>query len=460
MRRLSTERCRRSPKRRSDDEGEGDDGSGGGGGLNGVARKKLMSEKPSQQSSCKEASSKSGNGSNERGKSSRLHSETLPDKLLDIYVKLDEEEPLNSATALIQTSYCETRVSGNSCGNISQLPDISSNPVSLSNSGAANQTTGVLEGYSCNANQFSEEVTENASNSKPYYMVGEEFVDKVVTRSEYVLNSENIVDSSKDIASNSSIEKKSDECITSEDNVKSENMFVDFKKPVIFSKNCSLHSQNSTCCFENMQTISQNVKFDRKSVHDNSGENLEEIDSSIGVNNEHEKHWGDLDASEDINASSVKCECLKVDRNEQNVKDFDTFLDLTNENEKFSGVLDKNLKDLSGKCEDFQSDVHQNSDAVMTLNDDNYHHIMEIFKERSLTNETLENISDKENMEFTLDNDGKNFSNVDNARCMRGSDIEDIEMLVKSKPVDPVTVRTIYNHPKVSRVTSSCCKIV
>jgi hypothetical protein len=386
MRRLSTERCRRSPKRRSDDEGDGDDGDGGTKGPHGVARKKMMSEKPQQSGCSKEA--ESGNSSNEQGKTAQLglHSELLKDKLLNVYIKLNEDQNTNSGdnTVMETASCCQT--------------DLSENLFNVSNNG---------ESLAC-----SEKLSE-----KPRFIIGGQYVDNMETRVENIANSENVVDCSEDAEGHSDNVAKPHQCIISdlesEDNVKSEMMLVDSKNFSMLSKDCMSNSENKTSDFENIETTcEEKVRFPEDILNENS----EEVDTARSVNVGNEKYV-------------VDC-----------------------------GDLSKKKEDM-GLNETSPESRSARNDNVMTRNevDDG---IMEIFKERSLTNETLENISDKENVDVTAKG-SKSCPNGDTTR-MRGSDIEEIEMYMKNKglELDSVAVRTIFNNPKISRVTSNCCQII
>ena len=91
MRRLSTERCRRSPKRRSDDEGDGDDGEGGSRSPSGVARKKMMSD-TSRSRGAEGANAETGKKSDVGGKCANagLLCAVLQDKLVEVNLKLGE----------------------------------------------------------------------------------------------------------------------------------------------------------------------------------------------------------------------------------------------------------------------------------------------------------------------------------------------------------------------------------
>jgi hypothetical protein len=409
MRRLSTERCRRSPKRRSDDEGDGDDGDGGTRGPHGVARKKMMSEKPQQSGCNKETSSESGSSSNEQGKTAQLglHSELLKDKLLNVYIKLNEDQNTSSAenenTVMETASCCQTDLSDN-------LLDLSHN----------------REPLLCSEN------LSNHQNLEPHLPIGGEHLGNMETSVESVASSENIIECSKDIEGNSKNVAKPDECINSdtksEDNVKSENMLVDSENLSMLSKDCTSNFKSRTNDFENIATTSQKkVTFLGKDLGDNSNENSEEVYTARKKNVWNEKYMvGDV--SKDKGDTVLKCEASQSETNPV--------------------------------CQGAKKE--ENSENVMTRNDDVDDHIMEIFKERSLTIETLESISDKENVDITAE-ETKSYANGDTTR-LRGSDIEEIEMYMKTKgtglELDAVAVRTIFNNPKVSRVTSNCCQII
>jgi hypothetical protein len=359
MRRLSTERCRRSPKRRSDDEGDGDDGDGESKAPHGVARKKMMSEKQQNSGSNKDNSSaESGNSSNEQGKSAQLglHSELHTDKLFNVYIKLDEDQSTNSADSTVNRP-------------ANYYKDLSNTEQPLA----------------CFEN----------STEKPRFIIGEQYVDKMDTNVEILANSENVI--------------KSHQCSHSdtksgEDNVKSENGLVDFKNFSMMSKGSMVNSEHETNNLENVPKAHKEVKV-----------------------------------SEDI--SNDESEMLDMTRNVGNDQCIDGDLSKKKEN------VDMNCEESEINCEN--PDEIKKDEVVVDG-------ILEIFKERSLTNETLGNISDKENVDVTTKD---YYANDDTAR-MRGSDIDEIEMYMKSKELESVTVRTIFNNPKVSRVTSNCCKIV
>ena len=139
------------------------------------------------------------------------------------------------------------------------------------------------------------------------------------------------------------------------------------------------------------------------------------------------------------------------------------------QNEKSIVDVDKvenETVDISLKCETIRSELNVVNEGGRKCNNDvlarndECNGMIEIIKERSLTNESLEGISDKENVDIS---EKENYINGDSKR-LRGSDIEEIEMYMKNREttleMQSGAVRTIYNNPKISRVTSNCCHIV
>ncbi|XP_028409962.1 SNF-related serine/threonine-protein kinase-like [Dendronephthya gigantea] len=367
MRRLSTERCRRSPKRRSDDEGDGDDGDGGTKGPHGIARKRMMAAKPEQAGGNKDTSSESGNTSSEQGKTAqlKLQSELLKDKLLNVYIKLNEEQNTNSVvdgTVAIETPM-----------------------VCLDNK----ETETLFDKQQC----------------KPHFIIDGAYGENLKASIENTSNGEKVIVCSQDNSQN-------DRILKSEDEINPENMLVDSDIPIP-SKECSQNTDDSTNDLENTAITSQE-QFQI------SNENFEEVGSARTINDQ------SVDSG---NASKEKQE-----------------MSLICESKKISGI--KN------------TDVSSTDDAVVSDG------IIEIIKHRTLTNETLENFSDKENIDIS----GKETMNCPNGEprrvTLRGSDIEDIEMFMKNKDtghgleLDPDVVRNIFNNSKVSRVTSNCCQII
>lgn len=369
MRRLSTEKCRRSPKRRSDDEGDGDDGDGGTKGPHGIARKRMMAAKPEQTGANKDTSSKSGKSSNEQGKTAQLElqSKLLKDKLLNVYIKLNEEQ--NADNVLDGNMVIET-------------------PMVCSD----------------NALRYPETLLDQ-QQSNPHFIIDGECGGKLKPSVENTSNGENVADYSQDNFQNDGISK-------SEDEVKPEIMLVDSDDIPISSKECIPNTDNSTKNLENTATTSQ-----EQFLKEISNENFEEVGSARTMN---EQSIDDGSASGENREMSLICESKNVSGTEKVASSTD------------DGVV---------------------SDGII-----------EIIKHRTLTNETFENFSDKENIDIS----GKETMNYPNCETrkvtLRGSDIEDIEMLMKNKDtgleLDRDVVRTIFNNPKVSRVTSNCCQII
>ena len=383
MRRLSTERCRRSPKRRSDDEGDGDDGDGATKGPHGVVRKKMMSEKAQQSGSNKDTSSaESGNSSNEQGKSAPLgqHSELLKDKLFNVHMKLNEDQNMNSMnnTMVRPANNCETHFSENvlDLSNIEQPPACSDK--------TAEKPRFVIGGDYVDSMETSVEVVDNSENA----IECSEGTER---------NSENVIEFSEGVESNSENVLKPHDCThsESEDKAKSVVVLVDSNNFSMLSKDSAPNPENKTNDFEKLATTQKKVKF----LENVSNDNSEILDTTANV--ERDK-------------CAVSNDDLMTEESEVNYEN--------------SNVVKRDEVAVDG--------------------------IMEIFKERSLTNETLGSNSDKENEDVTAK--GKTSCVNGDATRMRGSDIEEIEMYMKNKD----SVRTIFNNPKVSRVTSNCCQIV
>ena len=399
MRRLSTERCRRSPKRRSDDEGDGDDGDGTSQGPHGVVRKKMMSEKPQQSGSNKETSSESGNNSNEQGKTAQhgFQSKLLQDKLVNVFIKIEDQNTNSTATDCTATD----------CAVTYTPIDVSKKSLDFSNNSESLPCSKTLTGK---------------QGLKIRFVVGGECTDSLEDIVKHVPDPDNDIKCS--VSSNLSennVEKRCESIHTDTklESSKSENVLVDplnFSMPFEYGP---LNSKNKTNGFAT--TSRHEVECNQPNLKSNEKT----------VENEIEKG----------NQQNEKCIVGGGDSHVNNV--------------------DIGIKVCESGSDPLGNDARTRENAHIGMTrDEVVNGIMEVFKERSLTNETLENISDKENMDFTAQ---QTCSNVDNRR-LPDSDIEEIEMYIKNKEtaleLQSVAVRTIYTNPKVSRVTSNCCQII
>ena len=397
MRRLSTERCRRSPKRRSDDEGDGDDGDGATKGPHGVVRKKMMSEKPQQSGPTRETSSETGTSSNEQGKTAQLEfqSELLQNKLVNVLIKIEDQNTNSTATDC-------TMIKTTSCGptNASEKPldfnDIESSPCSKKFKDKKGLKLRFIVGDECTGDL--EDIVKDGSDP-----------DNVIACSVSPNLSDNVAKPGEDIRAG-----------TRSEGNQSENILVDplnVTAPIVGGP---LNSKNRTTTTSRPEVEGLQPNFKIIS-------NVEKVENEAarGISVQTEKSIGSGDSH--INNVEVGNKC---------------------------GVFENESDPLRD-----DASIQENSHMA---NNDVVNGMMEVFKERSLTNETLENISDKENMDITA-KETMTCSNAENRR-LPDSDIEEIEMYMKNREtaleLQSVAVRTIFNNPKVSRVTSNCCQII